>query len=61
MKDMQKVQPQYVPDIPIEFKRTLKDEEIIKPKNRFKNWQPKMRDLESTYDVKTSTWLQAVM
>ena len=44
--------PQYIPDIPYEFKTTLNDENIIKPKNRFKNWKPQMRDLDSTFDVK---------
>lgn len=43
---------QYIPDIPAEFKKTIDEKDLTKPKNRFKNWQPIMRNLESTYDVK---------
>ena len=51
MKD-DKEKPQYIPDIPQDFKKTLGDEDIIKPKNRFKYWKPVVRNLDSTYEVK---------
>lgn len=40
----------YVPDISQEFKAAAVD--VVKPKGRFRNWEPTMRNLESTYDVK---------
>jgi hypothetical protein len=41
------VKPQYIPDIPMNFNKNLLDADIIKPKNRFKNWKPIMRNLQS--------------
>jgi hypothetical protein len=46
------VRPQYIPDIPMNFNKNLNDVDIIKPKNRFKNWKPVMRNLQSTYEVR---------
>jgi hypothetical protein len=43
---------QYVPNIPAEFKKSLDEKDLVKPKGRFKHWEPVMRNLESTYDVK---------
>lgn len=45
--------PTYIPEIPETLAhKTLNSEEIYKPKNRYKNWTPSMRNLESTYEVK---------
>lgn len=45
-------QPQYIPQIPQQFSRTLEEKDILKPKNRYRNWEPIMRNLESSYEVK---------
>eukprot|EP00345_Euplotes_harpa_P006655 CAMPEP_0168318534 /NCGR_PEP_ID=MMETSP0213-20121227/535_1 /TAXON_ID=151035 /ORGANISM="Euplotes harpa, Strain FSP1.4" /LENGTH=175 /DNA_ID=CAMNT_0008319617 /DNA_START=821 /DNA_END=1348 /DNA_ORIENTATION=+ len=43
----------YLPDyMPHSLSIAVDEKDLVKPKGRFKNWQPAMRNLESTYDVK---------
>eukprot|EP00344_Euplotes_crassus_P006023 CAMPEP_0197004808 /NCGR_PEP_ID=MMETSP1380-20130617/25737_1 /TAXON_ID=5936 /ORGANISM="Euplotes crassus, Strain CT5" /LENGTH=371 /DNA_ID=CAMNT_0042423725 /DNA_START=200 /DNA_END=1313 /DNA_ORIENTATION=+ len=53
VKDSQKdFKPNYVPQIPQDYKIQLDEKDIVKPKNRFKNWQPVMRNLDASNDIK---------
>ena len=50
--ESEKIRDTYVPDIPKEFRQHVNQKDLFKPKGRFKNWRPVVRDLESSYDVK---------
>ena len=47
----QMIKDDYVPSIPAEFKKQPEKKELVKPKGRFRDWRPEMRDLESSYQV----------
>jgi hypothetical protein len=42
----------YIPDMPVNIPIAIDEKELVKPKGRFNNWKPKMRNLESTFEVK---------
>ena len=50
--ESEKIRDTYLPDIPKEFRQHVNQKDLFKPKGRFKNWKPVVRDLESSYDVK---------
>ena len=42
----------YIPDLPNNIPIAIDERDLVKPKGRFNNWKPKMRNLESTFEVK---------
>lgn len=47
----QQMKESYIPTITNSYAKRVEQDELFKPKNRYKHWKPIMRDLEPSYDV----------